>query len=285
MLWGTTYVLVRVGLEDLGPLMLAGIRYSLAGILLFPVLKMKKINICQYKKYFWQLAILGFLSFTLGNGLVGYALKYLPSTTVSLMSNLTAPFILVFGMLWLKETPRPIQFFGVFLALAGMAFYFYPQKFLGANPGYLIMFFGLLSFTAYALLARYLARSGEVPFLVQTTIPFLIGGGILLVLAIIFEGIPALTLKSTMIIIWMTLFNSIAGYILYNQAVSELAAIEVNIILKLSPFFTAFYAWILLGERITTSQLIAMFIVFAGIYLVQKGPTLFTKRRHSVPEQ
>lgn len=71
MLWGTTYVLVRMGLTDLGPLMLAGIRYTLAGLILLPFFKAKKINIRKYKKNFWQLALLGILSFTIGNGSSG----------------------------------------------------------------------------------------------------------------------------------------------------------------------------------------------------------------------
>jgi len=77
------------------------------------------------------------------------------------------------------------------------------------------------------------------------------------------------------------LFNSITGYILYNQALADLTAIEVNIILKLSPFFTAIYAWLLLGERITPLQVLAMMVAFAGIYLVQRGPTLGSHKESS----
>jgi drug/metabolite transporter (DMT)-like permease len=44
MLWGTTYVLVRIGQADLGPMTLAGIRYTLAGFILLPFLKTKKFK-------------------------------------------------------------------------------------------------------------------------------------------------------------------------------------------------------------------------------------------------
>lgn len=274
MLWGTTYVLVSMGLQEMGPLMLAGIRYTLAGLLLLPVLKSNHLDLREYKQYFWQLAALGVFSFTLGNGFVGFALEYLPSTSVSLMSNLSAPLIMIAGAFFLKESPAPIQVIGILIVFAGMALYFNPREFAGLNIGYLFMAISLLSFTIYNLLGRYLARSGAMPFLIQTTIPFIIGGGILIVLALVLEGLPVFSLRSILIILFMVLFNSITGYLLYNQALAELTAIEVNIILKLSPFFTAVYAWVLLGETITSMQILAMVIAFAGIYLVQKGPDL-----------
>jgi drug/metabolite transporter (DMT)-like permease len=274
MLWGTTYVLVSMGLEEMGPMMLAGIRYTLAGLILLPVLKRNHLELREYKAYFWQLAALGVFSFTIGNGFVGFALEHLSSTSVSLLSNLSAPLIMIAGMAFLKESPAPIQILGVLVVFGGMALYFNPREFAEFNIGYLFMVISLLSFTAYNLLGRYLARSGAMPFLIQTTIPFIIGGGILLILAFIFEGMPVFTLKALLIILFMALFNSITGYILYNQALADLTAIEVNIILKLSPFFTAFYAWLLLGERITPLQILAMLIAFAGIYLVQRGPSL-----------
>ncbi|MBM3138200.1 MAG: DMT family transporter, partial [Chloroflexi bacterium] len=139
MLWGTTYVLVSMGLEDMGPMILAGIRYTLAGFILLPVLKRNHLELREYKAYFWQLAALGVFSFTVGNGFVGFALEHLPSTSVSLMSNLSAPLIMIAGMAFLKESPAPIQIFGVLVVFAGMALYFNPREFAEFNIGYLFM--------------------------------------------------------------------------------------------------------------------------------------------------
>jgi drug/metabolite transporter (DMT)-like permease len=285
MLWGTTYVLVSMGLQEMGPLMLAGIRYTLAGLLLLPVLRSNHLDLREYKQYFWQLAALGVFSFTLGNGFVGFALEHLPSTSVSLMSNLSAPLIMLAGAFFLNESPAPIQVIGMLIVFGGMALYFNPREFASLNVGYLFMAISLLSFTAYNLLGRYLARSGAMPFLIQTTIPFIIGGGILVILGLVLEGMPLFTMRSMLIILFMVLFNSITGYLLYNQALAELTAIEVNIILKLSPFFTAVYAWLLLGETITPLQIAAMAVTFAGIYLVQKGPDLFQGSHAHPPAQ
>lgn len=93
---------------------------------------------------------------------------------------------MIAGMVFLKETPAPIQVLDMMVVFTGMALYFNTHEFADFYIGYVFMLISLLSFTAYNLPGRYLDRSGAIPFLIQTTIPFIIGGGILLILALIF---------------------------------------------------------------------------------------------------
>jgi drug/metabolite transporter (DMT)-like permease len=270
MLWGTTYVLVRIGQADLGPMTLAGIRYTLAGFILLPFLKTKKIQIKDYRKNYWQLALLGILSFTIANGSSGFALVYLPSTTVSFVTSLTTPLVLLFGIIFLNEIPSALKIAGVGLSIVGLMMYFPEQTLSFNNPGYWFLLISLLGFAFYTILGRFVARSGDVPFLVQTSIPFIVGGGLLLTLALIFEELPSFTLKSGLILIWMVIFNCIIGYLLYNQSLAVLTALEVNMVTKLQMFFSAVFAFFLLGEKISFLQILAMIVVFFGVYLVQR---------------
>ena len=157
--------------------------------------------------------------------------------------------------------------------------YFYPQQIPVGNVGFLVLIFGLFGFAGYNVLGRFVARSGKVNVLAQTAIPLLFGGGVLLILGLIIEGLPVLSPRLLLIIAWLTAINTITGYILYNQAIQHLTAIKVNLILNLSPFFTAIFAWFLLQESITPQQIIAMLVVFIGTLLVQINPTkLFRKK-------
>ena len=132
------------------------------------------------------------------------------------------------------------------------------------------MLISLLGFAFYTILGRFVARSGDVPFLVQTSLPFVIGGGLLLILALIFEGLPSFTLSSGLILVWMVSFNCIIGYLLYNKSLAVLTALEVNMVTKLQMFFSAVFAFFLLGEKVTFIQILAMVVAFMGVYLVQK---------------
>ena len=270
ILWGTTYVLVRIGQADLGPMTLAGIRYTLAGLILLPFIKLKKIQIKDYRKNYWQLALLGILSFTIANGASGFALVYLPSTTVAFVTSLTTPLVLLLGLFILNEIPDAMKIAGVALSIVGLMMYFPSQALPFNNPGYWFLLVSLLGFAFYTILGRFVARSGDVPFLVQTSLPFVIGGGLLLTLAMIFEGLPSFTLKSSLILIWMVFFNCIIGYLLYNKSLAVLTALEVNMVTKLQMFFSAIFAFFLLREKVTFIQILAMVVAFLGVYLVQR---------------
>ena len=270
ILWGTSYVLVRIGQADLGPMTLAGIRYTVAGLILLPYIKSKNIQLNDYRKNYWQLALLGILAFTIANGSTGFALVYLPSTIVSFVTSLSSPLVLLLGVFFLGEIPNAMKITGVVLSIVALMMYF-PSRILSFNnPGYWFLLISLLGFAFYTILSRFVARSGDVPFLVQTALPFVIGGGLLLILALIFEGFPSFTLKSGLVLIWMVTFNCIIGYLLYNNAMAVLTALEVNMVTRLQMFFSAVFAFFLLGERITFIQILAMVVAFLGVYLVQR---------------
>lgn len=275
MIWSSTFVLARVGVQEMGPLTLAGSRFCIAGILLLLVLKRQRYDFTQLNGHWFKLLMLGLLSFTIGNASIFFSSQYLPSTTVSLMMNFITPLVLIAGIVWLRELPVLTQYAGLLLALGGSLLYFHPQQIPMDNPGFVVLLLGLFGFAGYTILGRSIARSGKVYFLAQTAIPLLFGGGILLLVGLLLEGWPVFNSRAILILIWLILVNTILGYLLYNQAIAHLKAIQINVILNLTPFFTALIAWFLIGERISWRQGAGMLIIFTGTFLVQ---TNFSKR-------
>jgi drug/metabolite transporter (DMT)-like permease len=122
---------------------------------------------------------------------------------------------------------------------------------------------------AFSLLGRSIARDRQLDPIRLTTLPLLIGGVLSFFLAILVEGIPHLSEASIFIVFWLAVINTALGYLLYNHALQELTALEVNMILNLSPFFTALLGWLFLGERIALIQLAGMLIMITGVIVVQ----------------
>ena len=58
---------------------------------------------------------------------------------------------------------------------------------------------------------------------------------------------------------------------LYNHSLQELTALEMNTVMNLSPLFTALLGWMLLGEKLSTIQFVAMLVMIGGVILVQQG--------------
>ena len=269
ILWATTFVVVRIGVSEIGPLTLAGIRFFTAGLMLLPILVYKQISIEEVRNNILPLALIGIFSYTIGNGALNYALQFLPATLVSFLTSFISPMVLVFSIIWLKEFPTPIQLVGIVIALLGIAFYFYPQQIPIQAKGFGMLMLGLLGLAIQATMMRYLARSKKIHTITLTTIPLIVGGGVLLTISLIVEGQPIFSLKTVQILSWLIIFNTITGQLLYSSALREMKAIQANLILNLMPFFTAIFAWFLLGEQLSEQQLTAMSAVFIGTYLVQ----------------
>lgn len=272
MIWASSFVLVKLALPYVGPLTLAGLRYFLAFLLLLPFMIRKGKAMRQWPSRLWlHLCLLGLSAYTLGNGALFWGLKYLPATTGAFLLNLVPLLVLFLGIIWLHELPTRRQLLGVVVGLGGSLFFFSPGLAGGESAGIGIVLVGMAGFVLFAVLGRSMARAQAVGTLSLTAVPLAFGGGALLLIALPIEGWPQLPLAAWGIVLILTLINTAFAYLLYNHALQALTALEMNMLLNLSPLGTAVLAWLFLDERLSPIQLIGMVTVIVGVALVQYG--------------
>lgn len=277
IIWASSFVFVKMALRELGPLTIGGLRYFLGFAVLLPFL-LRRARLTRLTARAWmRLLLLGVCAYTLGNGATFWALQYLPATTVSFLMSLVTLLVLFGGTLWLGEIPGPIQVVGVLVTLGGMALFFSGGIRAGEPLGLAIMSLGLLAFAAFGLLGRDSAREGETDTLTLTAIPLALGGGLLLLIALPLEGLPRASLPVWGLVLWLAAVNTALGYFIYNHALQTLRAFEMNLLLNLSPIWTALMSVVAFAERLTTCQWAAILIVMAGVGLVQ------VRRRQAPP--
>jgi drug/metabolite transporter (DMT)-like permease len=216
------------------------------------------------------MALLGFSAYTLANGAMFWALRFLPATTGSFLMSLITVTVLFGGVIWLREIPNRIQIFGICIVLAGMLLFFSPGLKPGEPIGLAIFMLALLGFTLFGLLSRVAVIDRQVDTLTLTALPLAIGGGLLLAIALPFEGIPSASLGTWGLVLFLAAVNTALGYVLYNHSLQSLQAFEMNVLLNLSPVWTVLLGWILLGETLFNPQWAGMLVVLVGIMLVQK---------------
>jgi drug/metabolite transporter (DMT)-like permease len=83
------------------------------------------------------------------------------------------------------------------------------------------------------------------------------------------ERKPILSLNGWLIITWLAIVNTAFAYVLYNHALKTITALEMNVLLNLSPLGTALMAWLILGEILSSIQIIGVLIVIVGVTIVQ----------------
>ena len=270
-IWASSFVFIKMGLVYIGPLTLAGLRYSLAALVLLPWVLRQRERLTNLPRSMWlRLALLGLCAYTIANGAFNWGLKVIPATMMSFLMNLNPLLIFFASLVWLKEYPSRRQGLGLLVALFGSGLFFSGGLEAGLTTGLVIALVGLVAFSAFGVLGREVAREQKVNTILLTAIPLAIGGLSLLSIAIPLEGLPHMTANAWALVLWLAVVNTALAYMLYNHALKELTALEMNVLLNISPMITAIWAWVLLGERLSGVEWAGMIVMVIGVGLVQQ---------------
>lgn len=272
-LWSTSFVIIKFGLKEIPPLVFAGLRYSIAFIVLLPFLftnKNKEIVKNLNRKDWLSLTLLGilFYAFTQGTQFIG--LSILPAVTVSLWLNFTPLIVALLAIFLINEIPAPLQRFGVVLFITGILTYFYPITLSGnESTGLIVMTIGVFANAASAVLGRSINKKTNLTPVVVTVISMGIGSFILLSIGITIQGFPIITTENIFYLLWLAVVNTALAFTIWNYTLRTLTAMESSIINGTMLIQIAVLAWIFLGEDISFKEIIGMLIASSGAVLVQ----------------
>jgi drug/metabolite transporter (DMT)-like permease len=273
-LWSTSWVLIKEGLQDIPPLLFAGLRYVLAFLFLLPLVLRKSIRkeIKSLTQADWRwLAVLGLFYYTLAQGAQFLGLSYLPANMLSLLLTLSVITIAFGGKIFLGERLSAIQWIGVGISIGGALIYFGRTPVL-SQTGLLVGLFAMLAISGGALLARQVNRSGRISASVVTLVSMGFGSILLLGLGVAFESLPRLGGKEWLIIFWLAAVNTAFAFTLWNRTLQQLSAAQSGAINNTMLIQIAILAWIFLGERLSAIQIIGLSIALIGTVLVQRSP-------------
>jgi drug/metabolite transporter (DMT)-like permease len=272
-LWSTSWVLIKIGLQDIPALTFAGLRYFLAFLCLLPfVLRSGQLSTLRGLSLagWGRLVLLGVLLIAITQGAQYVGLSYLPSVTVSLLFNLTILLAVYLGMILLAERPGILQWMGLLACLIGVLIYFYPVSLpSGQVFGMAIVLVGVITNALSSVLGRAINRAKDLHPLAVTCVSIGVGGALLLLSGVLVQGFPNLELRHWLIIAWLAVVNTAFAFTMWNQTLRTLTVIESNIINNTMLIQIAILAWLFLGETLTPREVIGMLLVAVGAVIVQ----------------
>jgi drug/metabolite transporter (DMT)-like permease len=272
-IWSTSWILIKIGLKEIPALTFAGLRYTIAFLCLVPFMFTGKARqeLKGLKVRDWlNLALLGVVLYALAQGGQFLALAYLPSVSVSLILNLTSIFVAFSGIVILKEKPTLLQWSGVGLNLIGILIYFYPGAF--AKAEWLGLIFAAISLVANiggAILGRAVNRQQHYSPLLVTVVSMGFGSILMLAGGLIFQGLPPISLMSWGIILLLAVINTALSFTIWNYTLQTLTAMESSLINSTMLVQVAILAWIFLGDRLNTQEIIGLVFAAFGVLIVQ----------------
>jgi len=281
ILWSSSFVLIKWGLEELPPFLFAGLRYfgGFLVLLAFALALRRQGPPRDLGLRRWvKLVGVGIAAYTLGNGFLFLSLTMIPAVTASFIQGLIPLLVAVLGVFHLRERPSLLQAGGIGLALVGAYIFFPLDVAVGQAMGIVIALGAALSFAYQMILVRDLSRDGIPGPLWLSIISLGVGGG-LLFLPATFEPLPRLTISGVAILLWLVVANTAFAYLLWNHALEHLKAFEQAMVANTMPLQIALWARLFLGEELTLRMVIGLVVVILGVFVVQADQNIWSLLR------
>ncbi len=292
-LWATSWVLIKVGLNDLDlrPVSFAGLRYVLAAAILAPLgwRAIRGVHVRGEhgldRRLLLHVGALGLFLYAVAQGAQFAALAVLPAATVGLVLA-TIP-IWVGSVAWARggETASRWQVAGIGVLVFGAALYFGgidlgTAGWIGLGAAVLCA----VSSTIGQHLSRDLNRDAQARLggpIGLTALSMAVGSVLLLGVGVWLEGWPRLDLAGWLIVGWLAAVNTAFAFTLYNRTLRILTAVESSVIVNLLLVMVAAMAWIFLGETLDLRQIAGLGLATLGVLVVQVAPRWERRRAGS----
>jgi drug/metabolite transporter (DMT)-like permease len=279
LVWGSTYLAIRIGVESFPPLMLAGLRHFTVGLLLYPVLRWKT-RVLPTAAHWKTAAVTGFLLLFVGNGGVSWAEQTVPSGVTALLVATVSLWLVIVD--WLRPGGhRPVLkvHLGLVLGFAGMVFLVGPAHLGGSarvDPrGAAVL---VIASFAWACGSIY-AKHGRMPSsaLLGVAMQSLAGGVVLLVVGYLTGEfrhfhLAAISARSWIALAYLVVFGSGIGLSAYIYILQESTAARVATYAFVNPVVALFLGWLIAGEIISLRTVVATVVILTAVILVITAP-------------
>ncbi|MHA2358961.1 MAG: DMT family transporter [Candidatus Thorarchaeota archaeon] len=274
VLWSSSFIVIKFGLEEIPPLTFAGLRYSIASLILLVLImsqtKMRASIKGRPRRWWGMLILYGVIYIAATQGTQFLGLAYLPAITFSLILNLTPIIVLLLAIPWLGEKPSILETGLIILGICGVLLYFYPLDFVGVSIlGLIIGVISLLANSFSSIIGRAINRARDTPALVITGIMMSIGSIFLMLFGLATEPLVSLSLTSWIYILWLAVINTALAFYLWNKSMRVLRAIDMTLINSTMMPQIVILSIIFLGEYPNYLDWIGLIILAISVAAVQ----------------
>ncbi|HYP53350.1 MAG TPA: EamA family transporter [Pyrinomonadaceae bacterium] len=270
LIWGSTWMFIKIGLEDLPPLSFAGIRFVIAFLILLALVLARGEPLPRTRRDWLLVGVTGVLAFTLNYGLLFWGEQHVSSGLAALLQTTIPAFGLVIAHYHLPgERITLMKSFGVLLGVAGVGVIFSNQlhaEGLMALWGSAAIVFGALGVAYANVLVK--AKGGHFNPATLAAGQMLFGLVPLLIAGLATEGNPLhfrWTWKAALSLFYLALVGSAVAFLLYYWLVRHIDVTKTMLIALVTPVIAVTLGWLVLGERLTWRTLAGGALILAGV--------------------
>lgn len=280
-IWASSFIALKAAMNDVGPFTVIFFRMTIASLCFLYFIK----NFLKYdfsKRDIKYILLLAFLEPCLYFIFESKALQYTSASQAGMITSLMPILTAMLAGYFLKEIITNKMIIGSLIAMAG-AIWLSLQGTISLdapNPllGNFLEFLAMLCAAGYTTVARYLSHKYSALFV--TAIQVFIGS-IFFFPLFLYEYLNIgfnMTINSFLWIAYLGVIVTLAGYGLYNYALTKIEASKASIFIYLIPVFTLILAYFVLNEKLSILEFIACFIILLGVFISEVSSSWFRKK-------
>jgi drug/metabolite transporter (DMT)-like permease len=276
VVWGTTYLAIRIAIRTLPTLLFPGLRFGIAGLILLAITLMRGKRLPSRRADWLNLALIGFCMVGVGNVAVVWSEHYVSSGFAALLVA-TAPF----WMAMLESLRRNGERLnirktaGMLIGFVGVGFLVLPEL---HGPefnfhfllGVLVLQLGSISWNFGSIRSKY-HTSADVSPMISASLQMIFGGVFMSIAGLVAGESKSFhfTRETFFAFVYLTLFGSILAYGAYVYALSKLRTSTSSMYAYINPIVAVALGGIILNEPIGWNGVVGMLVIFSGVALVQ----------------
>jgi drug/metabolite transporter (DMT)-like permease len=273
-IWGSTYLAIRYAIETIPPFLMAGVRFTTAGTLLYTFMRLTGAANPSLQQWL-NLWVVGTFLFLGGNGLVVWAEQYITSGLAALLVSTLPLWLIMLDLLWAGGPPPTVKgLAGISLGIIGTVVLIDPVKITATDiyiPGALVVIFGSMLWATGSIYSKKFTQPDSI-FMSAACQMF--GGGLSLLLVSLVLGEwfafqpVGISLVSFAAFSYLVVFGSIVAISSYVWLLKNASAASVSTYAFVNPTVAIFLGWLIAGEEINAHIIFGAAIILAGVILV-----------------
>src|SRR6266581_6901554 len=268
LIWGSTYLGMRIALVGFPPFLMAGIRFLLAGSILFVIMRARGMHAPTRKQWIGA-ALIGTLLLVGGNGGVAFSEQWVASGLAAVGLAAIPLWTALFAGFW-GRWPTRIEWLGLGVGFVGVILLNLGNG-MWTNPiGAIALLLAAISWALGSAWSRHISLP---PGLMSSAAQMLVGGCVLLVLSLgLRERTPNLAVgQSLWAIAFLITFGSLVAFSAYGYLLRHVRPALATSYAYVNPMVAVGLGVLLAGERLTLIELVAIAVTLTGVGLVSLG--------------
>lgn len=278
IIWGSTYLAIRIAIETIPPFTMAGTRFLVAGAVLYPWARVRSRGPVPTARQWRNAGVLGALLLAVGNGSVVWAEQWMPSGLVALLVGMVPIWMVLVDWLWgTGPRPGPLLIGGLLWGLLGVGLLASSSGF-GADSGMgliagLVVLGGGVSWAVGSIRSK----TADLPAQpgLATAMEMLVGGALLLALGAASGEIGGLdparvSSASALALLYLAVFGSLIAFSAFTFLLGVTTPARVATYAYVNPVVALLLGWALMDEPITGRTLLAAAMILSAVVAITK---------------